>query len=243
MRLSGLAAASLAVLLSASTGCDRAPTSPNPPITPIPIDYTLSGTVFGLTSFALTPTGHVPVADVLVQASGFPAVRTDASGHYQIAGLHSGVTTTITASKTGYATNGQGVKINGDTTLDIDLTGVGPFSLFGSVSELTPGGPVAAQGIVIEVMSCPLSPGNCAGYLDLTATLDRDGHYRFSGLYAGKDNWVWVLRNGQYYDDGAGPSCDGCYRPLNLVRDTQLDIQLPPTDRAFDLRKAVIGVR
>src|SRR5947207_250876 len=79
--------------------------------------YTLSGVVATMTSAGVTPVGGVQVRE-----SNFGyQTTTDANGFYSISGLHA-MSNSVTASKAGYETDTQVLRITGDTQLDIRLT-------------------------------------------------------------------------------------------------------------------------
>jgi hypothetical protein len=176
----------------------------------------------------MTATGLAPVEGVVVQASQTKPVTTDANGFYNIPGLDAAARMTVTTRKAGYASGETNVTISGDTRLDIQLVRVAIYTLSGVVTELTPTGLMALEGLRIEVLSCAPDSNGCSVNIAQSAVTDKNGVYTIPGLYAGKDNVVWVSKDGNYYADDppASTPCDGCFRVVTINGDTRLDIQL-----------------
>jgi hypothetical protein len=214
-------AAGLAILTWACGGSSSFPASLTPPA-PLPT-YTLSGGVVGMTA-----TGLTPIEGVVVQAGQTKPVRTDANGFYTIPGLDAAARLTVTTIKAGYATGQTNVAISGDTRLDIQLVRVAIYTLSGVVSEVMPTGLTALEGVRIEVLSCAPDSNGCSVNVGQSAVTDKHGFYMIPGLYAGKENAVWVSIDGNYYADDPPPStpCEGCFRVVTINGDTRVDIQL-----------------
>ena len=101
------------------------------------------------------------------------------------------------------------------------------LSLFGTVYEVTATGRAPVPGVVIEEMTCDAaSPGCQVNTIQQTST-DSDGAYRITGLYLGRNNFVWIRKEG-YEPVGrpAVPTCDNCNQIVEMNGDTHLDIEL-----------------
>jgi hypothetical protein len=226
--------AAILLLTSAVAGCgsdpSASPSSPTPTRPPDPT-YTVSGVVVGQ-----TPAGGAPVEGVLVRVAG-QSGTTDGAGHYSLSGVPASYGG-VSAVKAGYAAAREILRVSGDTHFDIQL---GPriaiYSLSGVVSEVTPAGLVPVDGALVEESSCeedaPPSPpffpsGACQIYVSQTTKTDRKGFYSFSGLYSGRNNGVWVIKEG--FDDPLGvpryPENSEGGQSVTIVGDTRFDIQL-----------------
>jgi hypothetical protein len=101
-------------------------------------------------------------------------------------------------------------------------------TLSGTVSELTSTGRlVPTTGVMLAEMSCNAVSRGCLYNILQNATTDSEGQYRFTGLYAGRNNFVWVTKEG-YDVVGAPstPSCDNCNAIVPLSGDTRVDFRI-----------------
>jgi hypothetical protein len=222
-----LVAASLAVMTAAcSGGPPVVPTSPTQTRPPDPT-FTVSGLVVGQTS-----TGSAPVEGVEVRVAGQHGT-TDGNGYYSL----SGVTRSYggaSAVKAGYAAAREILTVGGDTRFDLQLgPRVAIYTLSGVVSEVTPTGLVALEGVLVHQYSCedvsaspPFFSDSCPVSIFQTTTTDTRGRYSFSGLYAGRKNSVGVSNDG-FEDpriDPRGPEGNG--EDVTINGNTRLDLQL-----------------
>jgi len=101
------------------------------------------------------------------------------------------------------------------------------LSLFGTVYEVTAAGRAPVPGVVIEEMTCDAASPGCQVNIIQHTTTDSDGAYRISGLYVGRNNFVWISKEG-YEPVGrpAVPTCDNCNQIVEMNGDTHLDIEL-----------------
>ena len=191
------------VLAQAVTGCggsgsSPAPSAPSPVSQPVPPTYALSGAIF-----AATPTGLAPVQGVRVEASSFRVATTDTNGFYSMSGLYAG-SSSVRVSKEGYETDTRTVTISADTRLDIQIVRRRTYILSGVVSEVTPNGLAAVEGVQVEEYN-----------LHQFATTDTNGFYSMSGVYAGSS--------------GVGFDKEGFQSKRTTVTingDSRLDVQL-----------------
>lgn len=97
------------------------------------------------------------------------------------------------------------------------------------VSALTSAGlPMPVEDVEVAVMSCNAVSKGCLYNVFQSVKTDKNGIYRFQGLYSGKNNFLWVTKEG--YDVVGMPppmqTCDYCNASLTLDGDAQFDIQL-----------------
>ena len=221
---------SLAVLLEACGGGPSAvPTSPTQ-TQPPDATFTVSGVVFGQ--------GDAPVAGARV---GFANQQgtTDGSGAFRLAGVRASYGG-VFAVKEGHAMAREVVAVDRDMRFDFHLgPRVAVFTLSGIVSETTPAGPVPIEGVRVSSYSCedtaaipPFFPaGSCLVAVAQDATTDRNGFYRFSGLYAGSKNWVGLSKDGfedPRVDSNAreGSGHEGKGQEVVITGETRIDLQL-----------------
>ena len=224
----------LAVLVaSCGDGSSPSPTSPTPlpPTAPIAASsFSVAGTV---SEVALTGLTSLAGAQVTI---GGVTVTTNAQGFYTFLGLETGALS-ITASKVGYKSetrsanfppNARQGNMNVDLVRESDL-----YTLSGVVSELTQAGLVGVEGVSVDVMSCNAVSAGCLYNVTQTVRTDRTGSYRLRGLYAGKNNFLWVTKE-DYEVVGRPPvpTCDYCNGTVFLSDDTILDLRIArPTSR------------
>ena len=108
---------------------------------------------------------------------------------------------------------------NSPSTVGLNLSGI--------VTQVTPTGRIPVEGVLVEAMSCHTTSYGCSTYLIQSVTTDQSGAYKFSELYFGSNNFVWITKDG-YEPVGMPrvPTCDYCNRILTIEGDTQLDIEL-----------------
>ena len=99
------------------------------------------------------------------------------------------------------------------------------------MTEMTANGPVPVQGVWIRALTCDGAAANCSQQLERDVMTGRDGAYRFTGVWAGQETFVYVSTEGnpvEYVVDGSRPTgwCRGCDRVITASVDTQLDLQL-----------------
>ena len=101
------------------------------------------------------------------------------------------------------------------------------LSLFGTVYEVTATGRAPVPGVVIEEMTCDAASLGCQVNTIQQTSTDSDGAYRITGLYLGRNNFVWISKEG-YEPVGrpAVPTCDNCNQIVEMNGDTHLDIEL-----------------
>jgi hypothetical protein len=99
--------------------------------------------------------------------------------------------------------------------------------MFGVVSEMTPAGRRAVEGVSLYVLSCAVANCPSPSIVVQETTTDKYGAYRLSGLYNGGLNFIWVSKDG-YVAGGPLPadSCDRCDRIVTVSGDTQLDLEV-----------------
>ena len=204
------------------------PSSLTPTRTPDPT-YTVSGVVLGQTR-----TGSAPVEGVLVRVAG-QSGTTDGNGYYSLSGVPASYGG-VSAVKAGYAVAREILTVSGDTRHDFQLGPVVAIhTLSGVVSEVTPNGLVPVEGVLLEESSCQdVSPSppffsgkTCEPYISQTTKTDKRGLYKFSGLYSGQGNVVWVSKEGfedPFPQHDPGNSEGG--EAVTIDGDTRFDIQL-----------------
>lgn len=211
---------SVAILLSACDGGPSVPTSPRsslptpPPASTAP--YSLFGTVSEMTATGATPIEGARVTEMM---SGRGAVS-DVNGKYIIDGL-TGMSYTVSVSKTGYVTNpGTVTMSSGDTQLDIRLARIVSNVLSGVVFEMTAAGPVPVEGVELYCDSCGSPSGHTYVYTGA------DGAYRFEWTYDGVHP-LFVRKDGYKIFDPTGTLLDSLGRIAATVKgDTRFDVQL-----------------
>ncbi len=101
------------------------------------------------------------------------------------------------------------------------------LTLFGTVYEVTATGRAPVADVRIEEMTCDAADRGCSVNVVQHTTTDSDGAYRVTGLYSGRNNFVWITKSG-YEPVGrpAVPTCDNCNQIVEMNSDTHLDIEL-----------------
>lgn len=220
-------AVSLGMLtVACSGGRSIGPTSPTQTRSP-DTTFTVAGMAVGQ-----TPAGSAPLEGVEVRVAGQRGT-TDGDGYYRLSGVprSSGAASAV---KAGYAAARQTLTVDGDTRLDFLLgPRVAIYTLSGTVSEVTPTGLVPVEGVLMHEYSCedvsaspPFFSDSCPVSIFQTTTTDQRGHYRFSGLYAGRKNSIGV-GDERFEDprtDPTGPEGNG--QDVTVNGDTRLDLQL-----------------
>jgi hypothetical protein len=219
-------AGTVAMALLAAAGCSRSSSLTQPTPSPTSANataYTVSGVVF-----ALAPASRAPLADAVISIDGQDTAVTDANGAFEAHGSTKNANLTVMARKAGYNsvqfTVAAGNAVRLDFNLEVNV--VGHFTLSGVIADATPAGPIPAEGVTIEVFSCPDT--RCLTYVSDTITTDKTGTYTFSGLYQAVA--IWLSRNGMLLEDTPPEPapCDGCFRLVMLSADSRIDILLQP---------------
>jgi carboxypeptidase family protein len=218
----------LALMVSACGGYSpAAPTSPTAARPPDPT-FTVSGVVVGQ--------GSAPVEGAQVRVAS-QAGTTDGNGYYSLTGVP-GSYGGVSAVKAGYSAARKILTVNGDMRVDFELgPRVAVYTLSGVVSEETPAGLVPIEGALVEEYSCedvPPSPpffGNaCPVLMYQATTTDKNGAYRFAGLYGGTRNSIGASKEG--FDDPLvpnvqeSPDAPDTSRKVTINGDTHYQIQL-----------------
>jgi hypothetical protein len=101
------------------------------------------------------------------------------------------------------------------------------LTLFGTVYEVTATGRAPVADVLIEEMTCDAANPGCGVNVLQRTTTGIDGAYRITGLYPGRNNFVWITKEG-YEPVGrpAVPTCDNCNQIVEMIDDTLLDIEL-----------------
>lgn len=215
----------LSLFVASCGGSDyMAATAPTP--TPVgPSTFTLSGTISEVTS-----TGLKPLAGAQVSTVGLSAT-TNTQGFYTLSGLEAGPLN-VAVTKAGYQPETRTARFPGFAIsgfFDVEIVRESDIhTLFGTVSELSSvGRPVPVEGVEVAVMSCNAVSKGCLYNASQTVKTDKTGSYRFQGLYAGKNNFLWITKQG-YDVVGLPPiaTCDHCNTTVTLDGDTQFDVQL-----------------
>jgi hypothetical protein len=230
MRLS--VAVSLALLVQACGG-GSVPISPTPPTQASSPDatFTVSGVVFGQ--------GNVPVAGARVGIANQQGT-TDGSGTFSLRGVHRSYGTAY-AVKEGFAAAREILTVDRDMHFDFHL---GPrlaiHTLSGVVLETTPTGLVPIEGVQMSAYSCedtaaipPFYPAGSCGFASISqsTTTDRNGSYRFTGLYSGKRNSLGATKEG-FVDPRVDPDAqegsgrEGKGQEVVIDGDTRIDLYL-----------------
>ena len=218
----------LALVVSACGGNNggATPISPTAPRPPDPT-FTVSGVVVGQ--------GSAPVEGAQVRVAG-QSGTTDGNGYYSLTGVP-GSYGGVSAIKTGYAAARKILTVSGDLRLDFELgPRVAIYTLSGVVSEATPAGVVPIEGVLVEEYSCedvspspPFFGSGCPVLIYQTTTTDKNGTYRFSGLYGGKGNSIGARKDGfedpLVPDVPEGPNVPDNSRKVTLNGDTHYEIQ------------------
>ncbi|OQW92069.1 MAG: hypothetical protein BWK78_02775, partial [Thiotrichaceae bacterium IS1] len=130
------------------------------------VKYTASGNVLD---------GSNPVAGVTVK-TGDKTTTTDASGHWEVAGLDDS-TYTITATKDGYTITPQDFTVKGENvTVNLAAVKVGPPQVSGTITTKVG---TSLSGAKVEVTKMDNSQ------VTQTTTTDANGHWEVTGLPAG----------------------------------------------------------
>ena len=219
------------LLMVASVACGSnsyAPTVPSPSSQPVVPAFTISGVIV-----AQTPTGITPLEGAGVFINGHRGV-TNEEGFYSIAGVEAiAFGNSVTASKAGYGTETRGLTISGDARVDFQLVRTALYSLSGVVYEVTSAGRVPIEGVRVEVYSMPCDErgAGCLGFgfpigILQGAMTDKNGVYRISGLYTGKNNVIWLGKEG--FEDPFPPRPEASEGGQFLTIDdhTPFDVQL-----------------
>jgi hypothetical protein len=79
----------------------------------------------------------------------------------------------------------------------------------------------------LEVMTWDAAhPGRGVNVVQHTAT-DSDGAYRVTGLYSGRNNFVWITKEDyEFVGRPAMPSCGNCNQIVEMNGDTSVYIEL-----------------
>jgi len=97
------------------------------------------------------------------------------------------------------------------------------FTLFGVVSEETPSGVAAVEGVMMHVAACdPNAGGGCA--FDKRVTTDAQGRYEVEGVYAGAAG-VWLEKPGFQLPSGVKVNGEGV-QTVMIEGNTRFDIRL-----------------
>ena len=227
-----LRAVGIGVLAATLAGCGdspspSSPTAAPPPTSTAPATWSVQGTISEVTANGLSP-----LAGAQVTAAGV-TVSTNDKGFYSLLSLAEPFPLSVTASKTGYKSETRTVRANPVTPasvlFDMEIVREGDIhTLSGTVSELTSTGRlVPVQGVLLAEMSCNAVSRGCLYNLLQNATTDNEGQYRFTGLYAGSNNFVWVTKEGyDVVDAPPTPSCDNCNAIVPLSGDTRVDFHI-----------------
>jgi hypothetical protein len=222
----------IGVMATALAGCGdssspSAPTAAPPTASTAPTTWSVQGTISEVTA-----TGLSPLAGAQVTAAGI-TVSTNAQGAYSLLNLVEPLPLDVTASRAGYKSETRTVRAPPVTPtsalFDMEIVRESDIHILsGTVSELTsPGRLVPVQGVMLAEMSCNAVSRGCLYNVLQNATTDNEGHYRFTGLYAGKNNFVWVTRDGyDVVDAPPMPSCDNCNAVVPLSGDTRVDFRI-----------------
>jgi hypothetical protein len=101
-------------------------------------------------------------------------------------------------------------------------------ALFGIASEITDAPGMPAEGVRVDVMSCPDTSPGCGTNIQKSTVTSEHGVYRIEGLYQGRNNFLWITKDG--YEPVGLPAfptvCDDCNKILTLNGDTQFDFTL-----------------
>jgi len=191
--------------------------------------FTVSGVIV-----AQAPAGVTPLEGVGVFINGHRGV-TNEEGLYSITGVEAmAFGNSIIATKAGYGTETKSLTISGDTRVDdIQLVRTAVSSLSGVVSEVTSGGRVPIEGVRVEIYSMPCDEraAGCVGFgfpigILQSALTDKKGVYHLSGLYPGKNNVIWLAKQG--FDDPFPPRPEASEGGQFVTIDgaTPFDVQL-----------------
>jgi hypothetical protein len=220
----------LATTFAACGGDSLSPSAPTaaPPLTSTaPMTWSVLGTISEVTA-----TGLAPLASAQVAAPGV-TVFTNAQGAYSLMNLVEPLPFNLTVSKAGYKSETRTVRAPPVTPTSVlfDMEVVREsdiHTLSGTVVEVTSTGRlVPVQGVILFEMSCNAVSRGCLYNVLQNATTDNEGQYRFTGLYAGKNNFVWVTRDGyDVVDAPPMPSCDSCNAVVPLSGDTRVDFRI-----------------
>jgi hypothetical protein len=203
----------LAGMVFLLAACDERPRSPlAPPVSPALVPtYTLSGVVWEDTGAA-----SIPLQGALVTVStATQAAISDSGGSFRIEGLRAG-TTTMSVTRSGYASSSRAIEIAGDTQSDMHISrlSVVTFTLSGIVYEDTAAGRVPVPEVEVYCDSCGSPDGHTF------VTTGGDGAYRFGWANNGATP-LYVTKAGYRL---AGSTGAQIVAPVN--GDTRFDIQL-----------------
>jgi hypothetical protein len=223
--------AGLFLLMLASVACGSnsyAPTAPSPSSQPAVPAFTVSGVIVAKTSAGLTP-----LVGAGVFINGHRGVTND-DGFYSIAGVEAiPFGNSVTASKAGYGSETKSLTIGGDTRVDFQLVRTAVDSLSGVVSEVTSAARVPIEGVRVEVYSMPCDERGtgCVGFgfpigILQSAMTDKNGVYRISGLYPGKNNVIWLGKPGFEDPFPPRPEASEGGQVVTIDGDTLFDVQL-----------------
>ncbi len=174
------------------------PTAPSPSSQPAVPTFTVSGVIV-----AQTPAGVTPLEGVGLFINGHRGI-TNVEGFYSIAGVEAiAFGNSVTAAKAGYGTETKSLTISGDIRVDFQLVRTALYTLSGLVFEATSVGRVPLEGVRVDVYSMPCDQKvvGCVGFgfpieIYQTVMTDKNGVYRISGLYAGRNNVIWLAKQG-----------------------------------------------
>lgn len=206
-------------------------TAPSPALPAAPVVASSTYSVSGVIS-EIIQTGVAPLAgaQVIENTSGRTAT-TNAQGFYSIAGVDSAASNSLTVSNPGYKSETRPIRVPSTAVgvnFDIQIVREGDIhTVFGVVSEQTATGRVPVVGVQVDVMSCNAVSTGCLYNVFVRTTTDGNGYFSLPGLYGGKNNFVWVYKEG-YEPVGMPPigTCDHCNQVLTLSADTRFDVEV-----------------
>jgi hypothetical protein len=101
------------------------------------------------------------------------------------------------------------------------------------VSEVTSAGRVPIEGVRVDVSSMPCDQKvvGCVGFgfpieIFQTVMTDKNGAYRISGLYAGRNNVIWFGKQGFEDPFPPRPEASEGGEVVTIDTDTAFDVQL-----------------
>jgi len=183
---------------------------------------------------AQTPGGVTPLEGAGVFINGHRGV-TNGDGFYSIPGVEAiAFGNSVTATKAGYGTETRSLTISGDTRVDFQLVRTAVDSLSGVVSEVTSAARVPIEGVRVEVYSMPCDERGtgCVGFgsseirIIQSAMTDKNGVYRISGLYPGRNNVIWLAKPGFEDPFPPRPEASEGGQVVTIDGDTLFDVQL-----------------
>jgi len=112
--------------------------------------------------------------------------------------------------------------------------------LVGLVSESTSAGEIPVEGALVEILSCQAS-AICGSAMVSRTVTDREGSYRFSGLYSANTadsyqaiNIVWVTKPGYIDPFPPRPEASEGGQFVRLIGNTRFDVHVVREEPSYE---------